>query len=192
MSETLNNIYVLSFNDPDNPRAGTSYVKADSLGLVIGASGSVNFSIDNIAYSGINTEVRRRVTSTFLDNKPIGTSVLGGIKHTVCSHFGLIGGGSFNSISGVHTSVVGGVSNRAHCNCSSIVGGCQNIVCGNFSFIGGGGRNCTCGVSAIIGGGGGNSACGTFSTIGGGGLNCACGVAATVGGGCGNCAAGNF
>ena len=107
MSETLNNIYVLSFNDPDNPRAGTSYVKADSLGLAIGASGSINFSTDNIAYSGITTVVRKRGTSqvTFLDSKPIGTSVLGGTKHTVCSHFGLIGGGSFNSISGVYTSV---------------------------------------------------------------------------------------
>ena len=156
MSEAFRNAYLLSFNDPNDVRAGTSYVKADNFGFVIGGSGSVNFSKDIRIFTGLKQ-----------GENAIGTSVAGGHLHSVCSVYGFIGGGFCNLISGLNTTIGGGCNNRAIGNTATVGGGRCNCAIGNNTIIGGGHYNIARGVSSTIGGGCCNRAVCCGATVGG-------------------------
>jgi hypothetical protein len=97
--------------------------------------------------------------------------------HEYTSVGGFVAGG-LNSLHGISTSIVGGISNIANAHNSTIVGGNYNVTgdvtdadVGIYSTILGGGGNTTKGGGSTIAGGAANVTFGTMSSIAGGRFN---------------------
>jgi hypothetical protein len=86
-----------------------------------------------------------------------------------------VGGGAFNTASGVSSTVGGGGSNTASGILSIVGGGASNTASGNYSTVGGGLGTTASGNSSTVGGGISNIASGPGSTVGGGSDNTASG-----------------
>ena len=128
---------------------------------------------------------------------------------SVFSGSSFIGSGCSNSISGLGSSIVGGVGNTIDQSGygSFIGGGTDNLVCAPYgtvagginnvstnvvSSIVGGANNTASGIVSTVGGGVSNTTSGCFSTVGGGSNNTSSGDRSTVGGGDANTASGNY
>ncbi len=115
-----------------------------------------------------------------------------GTINQISANNATIGGGVFNSASGVGATIGGGgddgnapTGNAAQANASTISGGLGNTIqgAGTYSTIGGGAFNLTKGYASNVGGGYQNSAYGDYSTVAGGLGNSANGIGSFVGGG---------
>ena len=124
-----------------------------------------------------------------------------GYENKVVAHYGTIGGGWKNTVSGDGAFVGGGVGNTASGNKSTVAGGNGNIASGHGAVVGGGGYNGTNywinhakGNGSTIGGGLANSTSptATHSTIAGGYNNNAMNYSTAIGGGYNNTASGEY
>ena len=114
-----------------------------------------------------------------------------GPDHILTGDSAAIGGGAFNTASGILSTVGGGKLNIASGDNSTISGGNQNFASGTEATIGGGLVNGAHFNAATVGGGRVNTAFGISSTVSGGNSNMATATDATVGGGFGNIANNN-
>ncbi|MCP4548609.1 MAG: hypothetical protein GY835_19305 [bacterium] len=137
----------------------------------------------------------------------IGGGGRSGWPNQVTANFGVIDGGSGNTVNGYAATVGGGITNTVYSPWATLSGGISNTITisGTQATVGGGYANIADGINVTIGGGEGhvvsgyaatvdgghyNATSSWFATIGGGGLNTASGGAATVGGGRENIAGG--
>ena len=168
---SLKDTYFLVLNQPGNLQGGTSVVSASGFGILLGATGSVNFGNSTQFFSGYS------YPGDPPSSDPFGSSILGGDR---------------NAISGSNLStVVGG-----QCNISSkgfwnvIAGGVGNLLSGGSNFIGAGqfNRIDNCGVCGLIGGGGSNRVYSKGGTVVNAEDSRSCSYLSWVGGGRQNCA----
>ena len=112
--------------------------------------------------------------------------------------YATVGGGRYNTASGLFASVGGGSLNSASGHSSTVGGGSSNAASNYYATVGGGEHNFARGYCSVVAGGGGpsaadsNLALGYNSAIGGGKANNASGANSTVGGGSSNSASGNW
>jgi len=93
-----------------------------------------------------------------------------------------IGGGSSNTASGSHSTVVGGFNNLASHYLATISGGSANTASSNFATVGGGNSNVASGFASCVNGGYFNNATANFSAASGGVNNMASGKSSFVAG----------
>lgn len=178
--------YFLVFNDPSNPQGGTSFVAANGFGLLLGATGSVNFGNRTPFFHGLGDRV-----------DPYGSSILGGDKNALSGDTSVLVGGQDNRVIGTTWAFLGAGRNNTNCGGSSFIGAGQYNTTNAgaaWSFIGGGAGNKTWENAATIAGGEDGDACSYASFIGGGRANSAGdsftnGWYASVTAGFGNCSA---
>lgn len=122
----------------------------------------------------------------------VGSSVSGGWGNTASGAFSSVSGGNGNTASNHSASVGGGAENTASGNRASVIGGQNNTASGVYSFVGGGGLNSSVGEKSSVVAGHDNEAHGSESAILGGAVNDTWGQYATVVGGGGNRAFGRY
>jgi len=200
---SLKDVYFLILNEAGNPQGGTSMVGASGFGILLGATGSVNFGNSTQFFSGYSSP------GSLPSPDPFGSSILGGdrnaisgatlstivggqcnrvqgyynviaggVGHLMSGGSNFIGGGQFNRIDGLvgNGMIVGGDNQRIYGWKSAIVGGEENRACSYLSWVGGGRQN-TAGDNNTLGGGLGG---GWYSVVVGGAYNHAAGFMSSV------------
>ena len=200
---SLKDVYFLILNEAGNPQGGTSMVGASGFGILLGATGSVNFGNSTQFFSGYSSP------GSLPSPDPFGSSILGGdrnaisganlstivggqcnrvqgyynviaggVGHLMSGGSNFIGGGQFNTIDGLVSNgmIVGGDNHRIYGSKSAIVGGEENRACSYLSWVGGGRQNCA-GDNNTLGGGLGG---GWYSVVVGGAYNHAAGFMSSV------------
>jgi len=117
-------------------------------------------------------------------------NVVVGRGHNYSRYGGLVVGRR-NSITGIYSSVSGGIQNTASNLISSVSGGSGNTASGQFSSVSGGQNNTASFSQSSISGGRFNNSTGLGSSVSGGGFNTASGFDSSVSGGVGRSASGN-
>jgi hypothetical protein len=162
---SLRDTYLLVLNDPNNPQGGTSMVSASGFGILLGATGSVNF--------GNRTTFFRGFAGRY---DPYGSSILGGDVNALSGDSSVLVGGQGNKVVGTVWAFLGGGKDNSVCVGSAFLGAGQNNKAqagASWSVIGGGANNYTYGMASTIAGGEDGQACTYSSFIGGGRRNCA-------------------
>ncbi len=120
----------------------------------------------------------------------IFSSVTGGVSNAARGQWTSVSGGVNNVSEGVYAAVSGGVGNIASGGISSISGGSTNLASGDYSSISGGSSSEARGRDSWLAGGANNLASGQLSAISGGRSNTALGNQSSVSGGYGRTAPG--
>ena len=123
-------------------------------------------------------------------NRTGSHNIIVGTLHQYSSFGGLVVGSS-NKISGVYSSISGGLNITASGDHSSVSGGHNNTAGGHFSSVSGGENNNAGGDHSTVSGGHNNTASGDFSSVSGGTMNMASGSWSAVSGGQRNMASGD-
>ncbi len=113
----------------------------------------------------------------------IYSSVSGGVFNVASGIASSVSGGSGNTTSGNYSSVSGGLTNAASGTLSSVSGGWDNVASANSSSVSGGRENVASGIASSVNGGRDNMASGISSSISGGSSNEASGSNSSVSGG---------
>lgn len=162
---SLKDTYFLVLNQPGNLQGGTSVVSASGFGILLGATGSVNFGNSTQFFSGYDS------------TDPFGSSILGGDRNAISgSNLSTVVGGQCNiSARGYWNVIAGGVGNLASGGSNFIGAGQYNRIdnCGVCGFIGGGGSNRVYSKGGTIVNAEDSRSCSYLSWVGGGRQNCA-------------------
>ena len=172
------------------------------------ASASIENGGKDFVFTGVNVHVRSGSGATSATINGLGNLIVGyneargsgsdksgshnlvvGSRHNYTSYGGFVAGFQ-NTVSGISSSVSGGMSNTAAGNYSSVSVGYINTASGEYSSVCGGQNNIASGTLSSVCGGYGNTADGLRSSVSGGSGNTASGDYSSVSGGHGNTASG--
>jgi len=142
----------------------------------------------NGTYGGILSGYNNQAGTSPADT---AAAVAGGWSNQALK-YSFVGGGRYNTASGLQSTVAGGYSNIANNTAAAAGGGMNNYASGILSVAAGGYGNVASGYSSAVGGGYENLAAGDYAAVAGGVYDTASGSYSSVAGGYVNKAGGNY
>jgi hypothetical protein len=139
--------------------ANTFSATTATIRRIIGGSGNTSSGIYNFIGGGTNHT---------MGSLSCNSSIVSGVKNTICGPSSFIGSGSGNTNNGTY---------------SFIGAGCKNYTVGAGSFVGGGYNNFSTGNCTLVVGGDTNCTVLPYAAVVGGNLNIGCGVGSFIGNG---------
>ena len=180
---TVNGLGNLIVGYNENRTSGS--IKTGSHNLIVGANHNY------MSYGGFVTGYENTISTSYASvsggsyntASGISSSVCGGFDNEASDNYASVSGGSYNLASGAYSSVCGGDNNTASNDASSVSGGRNNTASGNYASISGGQYNRASNNYDSISGGMDNDANGGHASVCGGRQNDATGAYSTVLGG---------
>ncbi|MGA9334736.1 MAG: tail fiber domain-containing protein [Rudaea sp.] len=187
------------YPDSTNVELGSSgnFVGAGVAGASVGGGGDPSLSncgpsSDQPCVNSATNDFTAVGGGFFNTASGLAATVAGGDYNAASGDLSSVGGGFYNNATGASATVAGGYYNFSGGDYSMIAGGTHNSASGNFAVIAGGDNNYAAGTSSAVGGGRQNQASADDTTIGGGINNQATAEGATIAGGSGGVASGLF